>query len=109
MNLAVLTAGLPEAPKTLVDATRIYVNEVDGCPAVFARGPIFKGELAESGMICGQMSTGMSCCYTSKSDPNCEVKRSAGDKRFEIFALRDIRQNEQLTLAEGSGFAKWSA
>jgi len=101
MNLAVLTLGLPEAPKSLVDASRVYVKKVLGGAGAFARTPIFQGEVVESGVVRRvqevAMVSGASAFYSVSNDPNCEMRRFPGEERYEIIALRDIAQNEEVT------------
>jgi len=99
MNLAVLTLGLPEEAESLVDASRVYVKKAGNAIGTFARAPIFQGEVAEAGILPNGAGTGASAFYGTSADPNCEAKRISGADRYQIIALRDIHQNEQLTMA----------
>jgi len=99
MNLAVLALGLPEEPESLVDASRAYVKKAGNAIGTFARAPIFQGEVAEAGILPNGVGAGASAFYGTSADPNCKAKRVSGADRYQIIALRDIHQNEHLTMA----------
>jgi len=106
---------------SLMDCSKVYVaKRADGALGVFAAAPIRNGELVERGLVrrvpvdgnvcpyvfswCADhtvWATGSGCspfyspCVDGKE--NTELRRSIVDDKFEIYANRDIAQDEELT------------
>jgi len=121
MNLALLAAGLPKEPDTQVHMSKVYVQSKSQ-PAVYARVRMAKGEVVEKGLVrrlpkgfngkdclgafCWSatdqnewaMGAGAAMFYKKSNDANCEVTRYFDEDRYEIVALRDIAQDEELSL-----------
>lgn len=96
MNLALLTFDLPKEADSLVDSSRVYVKS----SGAFARTPIFEGEVAEKGSSRAESLSGAAMFYRKVDKANCALRQS-GDK-FEIVALQDIFQDEELTYQQQS-------
>jgi len=114
MNLALLVGGLPKAPETLVDTSKVYLQR-DG---VFSRVRFFEGDVVEKGLArrlpegfegCDgsvpwsaddkrAMVSGAAMFYKRCDEPNCVMQRNVDDDCFEIVALRDIAQDEVLSV-----------
>lgn len=105
----------------LVDASKVYVkaDEYGGWGA-FARVPIYAGDLVEKGVArvqneldgneCPYVFTwstseprkwatgsGASIFYNMSADPNTEMERDFKNNTWEIYAVRDIAKDEELT------------
>lgn len=122
MNVALLRLGLPKPQDTLADTSRVYLKkDAYGGVGAFARTAIFKGELIEKGLarrlppsfdgnedkncFCWSQSEprtwamlgGFAIFYNMSDEPNCDMKRFFDEDRWEIYANRDIKQDEELT------------
>ena len=105
---------------SLIDCSKVYVksiNEIIGKGA-FAFKNIKKGELVEYGIMsivkCDgninsnvftwstdrtvwAIGSGCSTFYNTSKVPNCIMKRYFDENRFEIYVLKDIKKDEELT------------
>mmetsp|Transcript_127573 Transcript_127573/g.318543 ORF Transcript_127573/g.318543 Transcript_127573/m.318543 type:complete len:952 (+) Transcript_127573:59-2914(+) len=106
---------------SLIDCSKVYAKyDAYGGVGTFAARPIKKGDLVERGVVrrlpvdgnhCAYVFTwsqdrtiwasgsGCSVFYNASLDgsPNTEMKRTFEDDTFEIYALRDIAEDEEVT------------
>lgn len=107
--------------KGLVDCTKVYVEASEtGGAGAFAARPIAKGELVERGIVrrlpsgfdggvspfvftwsddrsVWAIGSGCSTFYNCSKEPNTKMTRDFDNDCFEIHALRDIAEGEELT------------
>ena len=103
----------------LIQCDKVIVKETDNKGlGAFTNVKILKDELVEKGVIrrinydgnknpylftwsinkdIWGFASGCATFYNTSLDPNCKVIRHYDTDRFEIYALRDIEKNEELT------------
>eukprot|EP00602_Paraphysomonas_sp_CaronLab_P004225 CAMPEP_0185026864 /NCGR_PEP_ID=MMETSP1103-20130426/11414_1 /TAXON_ID=36769 /ORGANISM="Paraphysomonas bandaiensis, Strain Caron Lab Isolate" /LENGTH=142 /DNA_ID=CAMNT_0027560595 /DNA_START=59 /DNA_END=487 /DNA_ORIENTATION=- len=105
---------------TKMDCSKVYVKQSPlGGDGAFAAVALKAGELVEFGMarrltnVNGHENpyiftwsedrtvwafcSGAATYYNTSKDPNCRFVRHFDEDRFEVFALRDIAKDEELT------------
>ena len=101
-----------------VNCSKVYTTKTKFGHGVFAKSSIKKGELIEKGLAriipldgndCPYVFTwsedrtkwaicsGYATFYNTSRDPNTKMNRDFENNTFEIYALRDIEENEELT------------
>jgi hypothetical protein len=113
---------IPDPDESLVDSSKVYVRDHDKYQGVgaYAAVPIKEGELVERGIMRrlpvsghdsnmlftwaedgSKTASGSGCAifYNAglKDTANCHIKRFYDEDRFEVYAMRDIEQHEELT------------
>lgn len=106
---------------SLIDCANVYVKESEyknGGLGAFAKKNFAKDELIEKGVVrtvnCNghknpyvftwsddrtrwAFASGCATFYNTSSNPNTVMNRNFDSDTFEIYALRDIKQDEELT------------
>lgn len=104
---------------TRIDCSKVYVKKIPlKGDSAFAAEDINKGDLVEKGLIrrvetegnqnpylftwsedrkVWGFGSGCSTFYNTSINPNTKMKRFYQEDRFEIYALSDIKKDEELT------------
>ena len=103
-----------------VDCSKVYIKQSDNMgDGAYAKCDIREGELVEKGIVRVININGNQCEYvftwsedrtvwamasgcvtyynTSRNNPNTKMVRYFDECRFELYALRDIKKDEELT------------
>ena len=103
-----------------IDCSKVFVDASVGGAGAFAARDIAKGDIVEFGIVrrlpegfdgnqspyvftwsedrsVWAIGSGCSTFYNCSDDPNTKMSRDYENDRFEIHALRDITEGEELT------------